>query len=124
MSYQRIFFTNVLHLAVLKGISHQELAERANLSASLMSGITRGKGNPTLSTMSAIAQALETPLGYLLEHHDLDLDNMTILDAEIAEQVTLPNGYEQITAILPKYRAFIVKKWNAESLKSISNKSK
>ena len=80
MSYSKIFFTNVLRLASEKNLSHQDLAERANLSPSSMSGITRGQGNPTLETMSAIAYALDVPLSYLLEHHDLDPESLSLLD--------------------------------------------
>lgn len=114
MSYQKIFFTNVVSLAASKGMSHQDLAEKANLSSSLMSAITRGQGNPTLETMASIASSLGVPLGYLLEHHDLD--------SEDSELDSLPANYEQVTVILPKYRAFIVKKWNAEALKALAKK--
>lgn len=123
MSHYRIFFTNVRHLASLKGMSHSELAEKANISASLMSGITRGRGNPTLDTMSAIAQAFGTPLTYLLEHHDLDKDNLAMLQTRADESARLPEGYEKVTVVLPRYRAFIAKQWNKEALKALKKKS-
>lgn len=123
MSHYRIFFTNVRHLASIKGMNHSELAEKANISASLMSGITRGQGNPTLDTMSAIAQALGTPLTYLLEHHDLDKDNLAMLQTRPDESSRLPEGYEEVTVVLPRYRAFIAKQWNKEALKALKKKS-
>ncbi len=120
MSYQKIFFTNVLYLASQKGMSHQELAEKAQLSPSSMSGITRGQGNPTLETMSAIAYALEIPLSYLLEHHDLDSSDFLLLHTVSDD---LPSNYEKVTVILPKYRAFQVKKWGDDAIKSLSKES-
>ena len=104
-------------------MNHSELAEKANISASLMSGITRGQGNPTLDTMSAIAQALGTPLTYLLEHHDLDKDNLAMLQTRPDESSRLPEGYEEVTVVLPRYRAFIAKQWNKEALKALKKKS-
>lgn len=124
MSYHRIFFTNVLYMASLRGMSHQDLAEKANLSASLMSGITRGQGNPTLETMVAIASALGAPLSYLLEHHDLDADSFALFedDCNNIDTDSLPSGYEKITVILSNRRAFLVKQWNAETLKALAKK--
>ncbi|HGJ8697295.1 TPA: transcriptional regulator [Neisseria gonorrhoeae] len=121
MSYSKIFFTNVLRLASEKNLSHQDLAERANLSPSSMSGITRGQGNPTLETMSAIAYALDVPLSYLLEHHDLDPESLSLLDGS---QSTLPPNYEKIIVILPRYKAFQVKKWNDDALKALAKETK
>ena len=121
MSYHRIFFTNVVAIAAAKGMSHQELASKANLSAGALSSITRGQGNPTLETMASIASALEIPLTYLLDHHDLGADYYILSNEEKSKQ-SLPENYECITVILPKYRAYLVKKWSDEAIKEIQIK--
>ena len=79
------------------------------------------EGNPTLETMSAIAYALDVPLSYLLEHHDLDPESLSLLDGS---QSTLPPNYEKITVILPRYKAFQVKKWNDDALKVLAKETK
>ena len=121
MSYHRIFFTNVVAIAAAKGMSHQELASKANLSAGALSSITRGQGNPTLETMASIASALEIPLTYLLDHHDLGADYYILSNEEKSKQ-SLPGNYECITVILPKYRAYLVKKWSDEAIKEMQIK--
>ena len=122
MSYHHIFFTNVLNTAAEKKMTHQELAAKAKLSASLLSSITRGQGNPTLETMTSIAAALETPLPYLLTHHALNADYLAMLSKDRQYMPILPDNYECVTVILPRYRAFTVKKWGAEAIKELKRK--
>lgn len=47
-----------------------ELAELAGLSKSILSRIEKGDGNPSIETLWRIAQALDVPLGALLEDAD------------------------------------------------------
>lgn len=47
-------------------MSQQDLADRANLSRSWLSGIERGTADPTLSDMQRIALALSLSLAELL----------------------------------------------------------
>lgn len=117
MSSRYFFFTNVVKIAAEKRMSHQDLAYKANISTGAMSSITRGQGNPTLETMEAIATALETPLPFLLTNHDLEEEDIQLLDTKnIDEQDT---QYECVTVILPRYKAFLVKKWGYETLKKL-----
>lgn len=46
-------------------MTKHELAKLTGVSISVLSEITNGKGNPTLKTLSAIADALQTPLPML-----------------------------------------------------------
>ena len=118
--YDRIFFTNVLRLLKEKGMNKTDLHTASGVSASIISDITRGQGNPTLETMSAIATALDTPLPDLL---------LTI-DPEVMQQLPtiekpninsdLPKGFERVIAILPAHKAFIVNKWGDETQKALS----
>jgi transcriptional regulator with XRE-family HTH domain len=112
--YNHIFFTNVLRLMDMRGLTKAELSEHANISTSFLSDLTNGKANPSLKIMEAIAAALETPLPLLLESTDLDRDTLKAL-ANDAPMRTLPDGYKVVSAILPEYRAFIVRKWEEEA---------
>ncbi len=110
-----IFFTNVLRLLGERGMTKHELAKLTGVSISVLSEITNGKGNPTLKTMSAIADALQTPLPMLLESTDLD---SKALDDAAGGHVTpsLPPGYCRYCGILTLHQAFQVRKWNEHNL--------
>ena len=45
-----------------KNISIRELAEKTNVSSSLLSQIERGLANPSLNTINAIAKSLDEPV--------------------------------------------------------------
>ena len=51
--------SNILHWRKYKGISQQELAKQANITQKSISDIENGEWNPTIDTISKIAQALE-----------------------------------------------------------------
>jgi transcriptional regulator with XRE-family HTH domain len=48
------------------GLSQEALAARADIDRAFLSGIERGMENPTLFTMQAIADALQTRIGKLM----------------------------------------------------------
>lgn len=52
----------IAKIRVSQNITLRQLAERVNLSASLLSQIEKGRSNPSLSTLRAIALALNVPL--------------------------------------------------------------
>ena len=59
-----------LHLRILRksaGLSQQKLAYKADVSLSQISRLERGLLNPTLSTLSVLAKALEVPLEDLVK---------------------------------------------------------
>ena len=110
--YDRIFFTNVLRLLKERGITKTELHSMSGVSASIISDITRGQGNPTLDTMTAIANALGTPLPEMLMHVENDVLQQ-ISEHEINPlNVDLPKGFQRISVVLPEHKAFIVNKWS------------
>jgi transcriptional regulator with XRE-family HTH domain len=45
------------------GLTIEELAGRASISTGLLSQLERGIGNPSLSTLTRLAQALDIPIG-------------------------------------------------------------
>lgn len=50
-----------------RGLSIGELAQRASISAGLVSQLERGIGNPSLKTLQGLAGALELPIGAFFE---------------------------------------------------------
>lgn len=117
-----IFFTNVLRLLAERGMTKHELAKLTGVSISVLSEITNGKGNPTLKTMSAIAEALQTPLPMLLESTDLDSKELDDA-AGVHIHPSLPPGYCRTCATLTFHQAFQVRKWHEYNLTKIRDKS-
>ncbi|GLY72227.1 DNA-binding protein [Actinoallomurus iriomotensis] len=58
---------NVRRLRAAAGISLADLAATCGVSKTTLHGIEQGQGNPTLSTLWALATALAVPLGELLD---------------------------------------------------------
>lgn len=67
MELAQVVGGNVARLRTAAGISLAELAAAAEISKTTLHGIELGQGNPTLSTLWALATALHVPLGDLLE---------------------------------------------------------
>ena len=120
--HNAIFFTNVLRLLGERGMTKHELAKLTGVSISVLSEITNGKGNPTLKTLSAIADALQTPLPMLLESTDLD---SKVLDDAAGTHMpsSLPPGYCRYCATLTNHQAFQVRKWHEYNVAKIREKS-
>ncbi len=89
-------------------MTNDELSERSGISASFISDLARGKANPSLRTMEAIAAALDTALPALLESTDLDRAALDEL-AGGKTRSSLPKGYERVTVILTSFEAFVAK---------------
>ena len=103
-------------------MTKHELAKLTGVSISVLSEITNGKGNPTLKTMSSIAEALQTPLPMLLE--STDLDSKDLADAAGPHMPSsLPPGYCRYCATLTHHQAFQVRKWHEYNLAKIREKS-
>ncbi|MBV9417620.1 MAG: helix-turn-helix transcriptional regulator [Solirubrobacterales bacterium] len=93
-----------------KGLSLRELATRTNVSNAYLSELERGRHEPSLSVLRAIASALDTPLGPMLvragvldggEQDDLAWDTETAIERDPA--LTEP----QRIALLSVYRSFV-----------------
>lgn len=116
--YRDIFFTNILRILIERGMTNDELAERSGISASFISDLARGKANPSLRTMAAIASALDTALPALLESTDLSRKALDQL-ADGKARSSLPKGYERVTVILTSFEAFIAKGQDEENRKKL-----
>jgi transcriptional regulator with XRE-family HTH domain len=120
--HNQIFFTNILRLLDERGMTKNELAERAGISVSFLSDLTNGKANPSLKIMESLADALETPLTTLLETTDLSTQDLEALAG--SKPVTgLPAGFVRVTAVLTEYQAFNVRQWNQANMKAIAEKA-
>jgi transcriptional regulator with XRE-family HTH domain len=120
--YNEILFTNILRLLDERGMTKNELAEKADISNSFLSDLTNGIANPSLKIMEAIADALETPLATLLEYTDLDPKALDALAGGKARR-SLPEGFVRVSAVLPDHQAFIVRKWDEAARKKLREQS-
>ncbi len=118
--YNEIFFTNVLKVMKQKKMKKTDLSEMTGISMSFISHLTTGKSNPSLKTMEAVAVALDVPLSYLLESHDLKKHDLNLLNSNNIN-MNLPDGYEFVSVVLSKSRAFQVKQWAEETQKKFKN---
>ncbi len=99
MFYDNIFFTNVLRILEERGMTKTDLSELSGVSASFLSDLTKGKGNPSLKIMESISTALDVPLSMLLESTDLDKEALEVLGANRIHNSGLPEGYERVSVI-------------------------
>jgi len=67
MDVRRRFGLNVQRLRRAKGWSQEELADRASLHRTYVSGVERGIRNPTITVVEKLARTLETTAGELLD---------------------------------------------------------
>ena len=51
-----------------RGMSQEELAEKSSLNSKYLSGIERGKANPTLGTLTRLADALKVGVPELFNY--------------------------------------------------------
>ena len=58
---------NLQRLRRDKGFSQEELADRAQIHQTYLSGVERGRRNPTITVLQRIAEALDADIVDLLE---------------------------------------------------------
>jgi transcriptional regulator with XRE-family HTH domain len=66
MDIRRQLSRNLRRLRTEKGWSQEELADRAGLHRTYVSGVERGVRNPTITIVAALAKALSVPPAELL----------------------------------------------------------
>lgn len=69
-----------------RGVSQRSIANRANCSVSYLSMLENNKRDPTLSTVTKIAEALHVPVG-LLFVLAADQNELGAIDVQIADQL-------------------------------------
>lgn len=114
--HRKILCINILRYLALRGLKKSDLAAKANVSISYISDVTNGKGNPSLDTMVAIADALAVPLVALLEAPAVGTDgwDASLADAMLKDdaKLGLPAGYRRVSAIVTDHQAFQISKWH------------
>jgi transcriptional regulator with XRE-family HTH domain len=60
---------NLQRLRRDKGFSQEELADRAQIHQTYLSGVERGRRNPTITVLQRIAEALDADIADLMERH-------------------------------------------------------
>ena len=58
---------NLQRLRRERGLSQEELADLANIHQTYLSGVERGKRNPTITVLQRIAEALGTDIKELVQ---------------------------------------------------------
>ena len=67
MDVRRRLGLNLQRLRRAKGWSQEELADRAGVHRTYVSGVERGQRNPTITIVEKLAAALETSIGELAD---------------------------------------------------------
>lgn len=66
MDVRRKLGARVQRLRQAQGLSQDELADRADLHRTYISGVERGVRNPTVTVLEKLAHGLQTPLPELV----------------------------------------------------------
>ena len=93
------FYSKIKEYRIAKNLTIKELAEKANITSSMLSQIERGLANPSINTLKLIAQALDTPLfKFFIE--DSNITNQ-VVTREKRKRISLPDEdgiiYELLT---------------------------
>jgi transcriptional regulator with XRE-family HTH domain len=88
-SIRDVLAANLRRLRIARELSLSELARATSMSKATLSSIENGRANPTITTLSALADALRVPLGELLE--ELPLGEIRVVRAAQA-RVDQSNG--------------------------------
>lgn len=68
--YSIAFGAHIRHLRHQRGLSQEEVAHSAGIHVTYLSGIERGRRNPSLRNIRRIAQAIGVPLSELFAFED------------------------------------------------------
>lgn len=124
--HKQILCINIMRYLAMRGLRKSDLAAKANVSISYISDVTNAKGNPSLETMAAIANALEVPLVALLEAPPVGTDGWDtgLTDALLKEdaKLGLPPGYKRVSAIVTDHQAFQIAKWHKAAHERLQSK--
>lgn len=113
VEYNKLFIINLKKFMTDQKMSQARLAKESGISKSTITLIFKGTYNPSLSMMSKIAETLNVPLSIFF--------NEDMLASEFKDKETV-KGFERVVAILPKSKAFIVRRWHEFAVKHIYGK--
>lgn len=82
--HEDIFYDNLKRMRKEKGMSQQEVADKADMLVTTFSRLERGLASPSLSTMRRVSQALDVELIELLRNDEISerslLDKFQIIE--------------------------------------------
>lgn len=114
--HKKVLCINIMRHLAMRGMRKADLAAKAKVSISYISDVTNAKGNPSLETMVAIADALEVPLVTLLSAPPVGTDgwDASLADALLKDdaKLGLPPGFRRVSAIVSEHQAFQIAKWH------------
>lgn len=84
---------NIRNWRQRRGLSASALARAADVSKSTVSEIERGRGNPSLDTLWALARGLNVPLGFLVAGEPCRRSLRVVRRDEVPPVVHSTNGY-------------------------------
>jgi len=110
-----VFCENVMRLLSVRQRTQSEIAEACGLSPSIMTEIAKGTANPKLTTMTAIAQALNVPLALLFLPESAFEWKMYETAASLPRnKPRIPKGCDHmVDVVLPKEKIEIIREWAA-----------
>lgn len=68
MKIKNLIGIRIKEIRTQKGLTQEQLAEKAGLNPKYISGIERGMENPTLETFIKVSESLDTSIGNLFHH--------------------------------------------------------
>lgn len=127
MVHKQVLCINIMRYLALRGLRKSDLANKAGVSISYISDVTNAKGNPSLDTMVAIANALDVRLVDLLSPPPIGTDDW---DASMADvmlrddpKLGLPAGYRRVAAIVTEHQAYQIGLWHKATHDKLKCKS-
>lgn len=85
MDVREMIGIRIRNIRANKGLTQEALAEKMGMGPKYVSGIERGKENPTLNTFVRIAECLEVPIGELFDF--LEFEDPSKLTSRIREMI-------------------------------------
>lgn len=95
-------------LRVQRGLSLQQLAERADVSAAAIHKIERSGMVPTITTLLKIAAAFNRPVAYFIEEEQTDNRPVTFIPADARRQIYTSHVGIDLAGICGPYGRFFM----------------
>jgi transcriptional regulator with XRE-family HTH domain len=111
---QDVLAANLRRMRIARRLSLSELARATGMSKATLSSVERGRSNPTVETLAALAGALRVSLGELLEEPPLGeirviraggLDRVEQPGVALSERAWDPHQLEEVEPATPGTRA-------------------
>jgi transcriptional regulator with XRE-family HTH domain len=99
-----------------RGYNKAELSRQSGVSYPFICDLVNGTGNPSIKILEQLARALRIDLPRLLEQHEQD--------TWIGDPIKIPEGYERVSGIVPRFDAYVFKKKADKTQKMLNAKQK